>query len=75
MPTPTKLVKSTSFVPSLETARRIDDQDNALAISAACFRAEMKLADLRGQYEAECSRVRSAMLTEIAELEIGEHAA
>ena len=58
MPTQTKLAKSTAFVPSLETARRIDDQDNALAVQAAVYRAETKLAELRGQYESECSRIR-----------------
>lgn len=68
----TKLARqSTPFCPSVETARRIDDQDNAFAIQAAVYRAETKLAELRGQYESECSRVRSAMLGEIAELEIG----
>lgn len=71
MPTQTKLARSTAFVPSLQTARRIDDQDNAFAISAAVYRAEMKLSDLRSHFEEECSRVRSAMLAEIAGLEIG----
>jgi hypothetical protein len=38
MPTKSGLAKSQLFVPSLETARRIDDQDNALAVSAAVYR-------------------------------------
>ena len=64
------LTKSTGFVPSLDCARRIDDQDNALAISAAVYRAETKLAELRSRYEEEGSRIRSAMLAEIGALEI-----
>jgi hypothetical protein len=60
-------------VPSLEMARRIDAQDNALAVQAACYRAETKLAKLRALYESEYSRIRTAMLTEIAELELGEN--
>ena len=62
----------TAFAPSIETARRIDAQDNALAVQAAVYRAEAKLAELRSLYESECSRVRTAMLVEIAQLEIGE---
>jgi hypothetical protein len=72
MPTKTELAKSQLFAPSLECARRIDDQDNALAIQAAVYRAETKLAELRSRYETECSRVRTAMLAEIAEFESGE---
>jgi hypothetical protein len=68
------LSKLELFVPSIETARRIDDQDNALAVQAAVYRAETKLADLRGRYESECSRVRTAMLAEVAALELGEAA-
>jgi hypothetical protein len=65
MPTKTELAKSQLFAPSLECARRIDDQDNALAIQAAVYRAETKLAELRSRYETECSRVRTATLAEI----------
>ena len=72
MQTKTELAKSQLFAPSLEFVRRIDDQDNALAIQAAVYRAETKLAELRSRYETECSRVRTAMLAEIAELELGE---
>jgi hypothetical protein len=61
-----------AFVPSLETASRIDAQDAALAVQGAVYRAETKLAELRALYETECSRIRSAMLAEIADLEIGE---
>ena len=64
------IVKQTFGVPSLEVARRIDAQDSALAVQAAVYRAETKLAELRGLYETECSRVRTAMLTEIAQLQI-----
>ena len=35
------------------------------------FRCETKLGELRALYEAEASRIRVAMLAEIAELEIG----
>ena len=69
-----QITKPTPFAPSLECARRIDDQDNALAIQAAVYRAETKLAELRGRYESECSRVRAAMLAEIAALELSEAA-
>ena len=74
MPTKSEIAKSQLFAPSLECARRIDDQDNALAVQAAVYRAETKLADLRGRYESECSRVRAAMLAEIAALELNEAA-
>ena len=60
-----------AFAPSMETARRIDAQDDALAVQAACYRAETKLAELRAMYESECSRIRTAMLAEIAQLEEG----
>lgn len=62
-------------VPSLATARRIDDSDNAFAIQAAVYRAETKLAELRARFEDEATRIRSAMLAEIAGLEIGSEAA
>jgi hypothetical protein len=66
------LAKSQAFVPSLACARRINDQDNTLAISAAVYRAETKLAELRSRYEEEGSRIRAAMLAEIAALELVE---
>ena len=74
MPVKSELAKSQMFVPSLETARRIDDQDNALAVHAAVYRAETKLTELRARYESECSRIRTAMLAEIAQLEIEREA-
>jgi hypothetical protein len=40
-------------------------------VHAAVYRAETGLAEIRAAYEDECSRVRNAMLAEIAELEIG----
>ena len=43
----------TAFAPSIETARRIDAQDNALAVQAAVYRAEAKLAELRSLYESQ----------------------
>lgn len=70
MPTKSELAKSQMFVPSLECARRIDDNDNASAVAAAVYRAEVKLAELRSRYEMECSRVRTAVLAEIAALEL-----
>lgn len=62
---------SKNVTPQLETARRVDDHDNALAVHGAVYRAEAKLSDLRLQYEEDCSRVRTAMLVEIADLELG----
>jgi hypothetical protein len=41
-------------------------------VQAAVYRAETKLAELRAMYESECSRIRTAMLAEIAALELGE---
>jgi hypothetical protein len=70
MPTKSELAKSHLFAPSLECARRIDDQDNA--VQAAVYSAETKLAELRSRYESECLRIRAAMLAEIAALEIRE---
>jgi hypothetical protein len=67
-----QIAKNLFGSPSLETAGRIGDHDNALAVRGAVYRAETKLAELRARYEAECSRVRAAMLAEIAELELKE---
>jgi hypothetical protein len=66
------VTKTVFGTPSLQTARRVDDHDNSLAVRGAVYRAEAKLSDLRLQYEDECSRVRTAMLAEIAGLELGE---
>jgi hypothetical protein len=74
MPMKQVQTKSTLFIPSLATARRIDDTDTSFAIQAAVYRAEAKIGELRGQFETECSKVRSAMLVEIAALELGEEA-
>jgi hypothetical protein len=61
-----------AYAPSVEVARRIDAQDSSLAVQAAVYRAETKLAELRGLYESECSRIRTAMLAEVAAIEIAE---
>ncbi len=66
------LTKPAFGVPSIELARRIDTHDNSTAINAAVYRAESRLTELRSQYETECSRVRTAMLVEIASLELGD---
>jgi hypothetical protein len=61
-----------TYAPSVEVARRIDASDSSLPVQAAVYRCETKLAELRALYEAECSRIRTAMLAEIAAIEFME---
>ena len=55
-------------VPSLETARRIDDEDKVAAIHAAHYRLTARMRELQSQFEAKASELRAAFLAEIAEI-------
>jgi hypothetical protein len=61
--------KSSLFgVPSIETARRIDDVDKTEAIFAAHYRLTARMRELETQFEAKASELRSAFLAEGMEI-------
>ena len=53
-------------VPSLETARAIDDSDKAAGLQAAHFRCKARLHELEAQFEAKASEIRAAFVAECA---------
>ena len=55
-------------VPSLETARAIDDSDKAAGLQAAHFRCKARLHELEAQFEAKASEIRAAFVAECAEI-------
>jgi len=58
--------KSAIFgVPSLETARAIDDSDKVAAAQAAHYRLERRMAELEAQFEAKASELRAAFVAEL----------
>jgi hypothetical protein len=56
------------WCPSLDTARRIDDEDTVAAIESARYRFAASLSDLERHYDAEASRLRAAFVAEVAAL-------
>jgi hypothetical protein len=56
------------WAPSLETARKIDDDDTIRAIESARYRFAASMADLERSYDAEASRLRAAFVAEVANL-------
>jgi hypothetical protein len=54
--------------PSLEVARRIDDDDTIHAIESARYRFTASMADLERNYDAEASKLRAAFVGEVAAL-------
>jgi outer membrane murein-binding lipoprotein Lpp len=61
--------KSAIFgVPSLETARAIDDVDKIDAINSAHYRLQARMHQLEAEFEAKARELRAAFLTEIAEI-------
>lgn len=58
--------------PSLDTVRRIDNDDTIHAIEAARYRFNASMADLERRYDAEASKLRAAFVAEVAGLYQGE---
>jgi len=64
--TKTGLAKTAIFgVPSLETARRIDDADSVAKAEAASYRLTARMRELEQQFEAKASELRAAFLAEL----------
>jgi hypothetical protein len=63
------------WAPSLETARKIDDDDTIHAIESAQYRFTASMADLERCYDEEASRLRAAFVAEVAALYQGAEAA
>ena len=62
------------WAPSLETARKIDDDDTVMAIESARYRFAASMADLERHYDDQASRLRAAFVAEVAALYQGEAA-
>ena len=62
------------WAPSLETARKIDDDDTVMAIESARYRFAASMADLERHYDEQASRLRAAFVAEVAALYQGEAA-
>jgi hypothetical protein len=56
------------WVPSLETARKIGDEDTVTSIESARYRFTASMADLERCYDEEASRLRAAFVAEVATL-------
>ena len=56
------------WAPSLETARKIDDDDTVMAIESARYRFAASMADLERHYDEQASRLRAAFIAEVAAL-------
>ena len=60
---------STIFgVPSLETARAIDDSDKAAGLQAAHYRLYPRMRELEQQFDAKASKLRAAFVAECGEI-------
>jgi hypothetical protein len=68
------LQKQIFGVPSLETARAIDDSDKVAAAQAARYRLERRMAELEAQFEAKASELRAAFVAELTQICGGEDA-
>ncbi len=55
-------------VPSLETARAIDDSDKAAALSAAHYRLSSRMRELEQQFDVKASELRAAFVAECQEI-------
>ena len=63
------LTKQTLFgVPSLETARRVDDSDKVAALEAAHYRLTSRMRELEQRFDEEASKLRSAFLAEVLQI-------
>jgi hypothetical protein len=59
-------------VPSLETARRVDDHDKCSALHAAAFRYDARLMELEQQFATKAAELRAAYLSEVATIQSDE---
>ena len=67
--------KSAIFgVPSLETARAIDDSDKVAAAQAAHFRLSARMRELELQFEAKANELRAAFVAELTAICGGDDA-
>ena len=55
-------------VPSLETARAIDDSDKAAGLQAAHYRLSARMRELEAQYDVKASELHAAFVSECAEI-------
>jgi hypothetical protein len=62
------------WAPSLETARKIDDEDTVMSIETARYRFAASMADLERCYDEQAGRLRAAFVAEVAALYQGEAA-
>ena len=56
------------WAPSLETARKIDDEDTVKSIETARYRFAASMADLERCYDEEAGRLRAAFVADVATL-------
>jgi hypothetical protein len=57
-----------SGVPSLETARAIDDSDKAVGLQAAHYRLYPRMRELEQQFDAKASELRAVFVAECGEI-------
>jgi len=69
------LQKQIFGVPSLRTARRIDDSDKCEALQAAHYRLTARMRELETQFEEKAAELRQAFLAEVIEIHGGDNAA
>jgi hypothetical protein len=55
-------------VPSLETARAIDDSDKAAGLQAAHYRLSARMRELEAQYDTKASELRASFIAECGEI-------
>jgi hypothetical protein len=53
------------WAPSLETARKIDDEDTVKSIETARYRFAASMADLERCFDEQASRLRAAFVAEV----------
>ncbi|MFZ0497113.1 MAG: hypothetical protein WBE80_07855 [Methylocella sp.] len=56
------------WAPSLETVRKIDDDDTIKSIESAQYRFAASMADLERCYDEQASTLRAAFVAEVAAL-------
>jgi len=62
------ITKQIFGVPSLETARAIDDSDKVAAAQAAHFRLSARMRELELQFEAKANELRAAFVAELTQI-------
>jgi hypothetical protein len=59
-------------VPSIETARAIDDSDKWAALQAAQYRISARMRELEAQFDVKAAELRAAFVAECAEIISGD---